>query len=384
MKENYMQKIPHIPHVLSENTWRPPAPIPLVLVLEEISIGGTQRQMLELARHLDKTLFAPQIWTMRDGDDFLPMAQKYAIPVHQLRQDAKLKPLPAALALWQALGKHRPPIIHLHTTFPNVWGRVLGRLRKTPVIIGSIRSKRNIKKQMERFTWRLTHTHICNAPSLEHDLLSVGLKSERLFMIPNGIDIHHFMPPAQGLCTQPHIVNVGRLVKEKNQETLLHAFALVCKKIPTAHLHMVGDGYLRSELEICAQNLNIKNNVTFHGASNAVHEILQKARVFALSSIDEGTPNAVLEAMATGLPIVATAVDGIPSMLHEGEHGFLVKVYEVEKMAEYLLKILETPHLAEDMGAKARLHVENNYSLELMARRHEAVYLQAYMQNFKI
>ncbi len=375
------RQTPHIPTLRHADAWRPHAPIPLVLILEEINIGGTQRQMLELSRHLDKTLFAPEIWTLRAGDDFLAMAQKYAIPVHQLRSDARLTPLPAIKALWHELGKRRPPIIHLHTTFPNVWGRLLGRLRNIPVIVGSIRSKRNVHKQKERYTWRLTHTHICNAASLEQDLLHEGLPHERLFMIPNGIDIHHFMPASGGLNAAPHIINVGRLVKEKNQATLLKAFAMVLQKVPAAHLHMVGEGGLRQELENIAQNLDITQNITFHGASNQVKELLQQARIFALSSIDEGTPNAILEAMACGLPIVSTNVDGIPAMLRHEEHGFLVNPYEAENMAKYLLKILETPQLAEELGANARKHAEENYSLELMARRHEAVYLQYYRKN---
>ncbi len=380
MQANY--PIPHIPKLFDLERFRPPCPIPLVFILEEINIGGTQRQMLELSRHLDKALFAPEIWTMRGGDDFLALAKEYNVPVHFLRTDTKLKPLAAAWALWKELGKRRPPIIHLHTTFPNVWGRMLGRLRRVPVIIGSIRSKRNVRKQRERQLWRFTHAHICNAASLEQDLLSEGLPHERLFMIPNGIDTQFFSPCSEGLSTRLHIINVGRLVKEKNQETLLRAFALVQKMIPEAHLHMVGDGYLREYLQNLAAELSLQQNITFHGASNNVRKLLQASRVFVLSSIDEGTPNAILEAMACGLPIVSTAVDGIAAMLTHEEHGYLVDVYEIESMAHYILKLLQTPELAEKLGEQARKHVLENYSLKLMAQRHEAVYLSYYCKAF--
>ncbi len=372
------QQPPNIPKPFDLTSFRPSKAIPLIFILEEINIGGTQRQMLELSHHLDKTLFAPEIWTIRGGEDFLALANEYGVPVHFLRTDAKLKVLPAAWALWKELGKRRPPIIHLHTTFPNVWGRILGRLRCTPVIIGSIRSKRNVRKQKERLLWRFTHAHICNAASLEQDLLKEGLPSERLFMIPNGIDTQFFTPSPTGLDGRAHIINVGRLVKEKNQETLLRAFALVQQKIPEAHLHMVGDGYLREYLQSLTDELGLSQHVTFHGASNNVKELLQGARIFALSSIDEGTPNAILEAMACGLPIVSTKVDGIAAMLVHAEHGYLVDVYQHETMANYILKILETPQLAEKLGAQATKYVQENYSLKLMALRHEAVYLSYY------
>ncbi len=363
---------------LTAHSWRPAKPIPLVLVLEEINFGGTQRQMLELTRHLDKSLFAPEIWTLRQGDAFLPMAQKYGIPVRQLCNDATLVPLHGIKALWKEFSSKRPPIVHLHTTFPNMWGRILGRLCALPVIVGSIRSKRNVHKQKERYTWRLTHTHICNATSLYNDLRQEGLPAHRLYTIPNGVDIELFSPPEQGLCTAPHIINVGRLVKEKDQDTLLRAFALVQKQMPEAHLHVVGDGYLRESLEQTAQELSIASKVTFHGGSTEVKDFLSKARVFALSSIDEGTPNAILEAMAMGLPIVSTAVDGVPYMVEEGKNAFLVPPKDYKALGEKLLQLLQTPSLAENMGQAAREHVVQNYSLQLMARRHEAVYLEYY------
>ncbi len=359
---------------------RPESAIPLVLILEEINFGGTQRQMLELARHLDKSLFAPEIWTLRQGDAFLPMAQQYNIPVRQLCSDASLVPWHGIKALYKEFSHRRPPIVHLHTTFPNVWGRILGRLCAVPVIVGSIRSKRNVHKQKERYTWPLTHTHICNAASLYEDLLQEGLKAHRLYTIPNGVDVEFFTPPAEGLCKAPHIINVGRLAKEKDQATLLRAFAWLVQRMPQAHLHMVGDGYLREELEMQARKLGIQGQVTFHGGSTQVREFLKKARVFALSSIDEGTPNAILEAMAMGLPIVSTAVDGVPAMVEEGANAFLAPLRDAEALGQHLLTVLGTEGLAESMGASAREHVVHNYSLQLMARRHEAVYLHYYQK----
>ncbi len=355
---------------------RPPAqPIPLVLVLEELNFGGTQRQMLELARHLDKNIFAPEIWTLRQGDAFLPMAQKYDIPVRQLCDDATLIPWHGIKALYKEFSQKRPPLVHLHTTFPNVWGRILGRALGLPCIVGSIRSKRNVRKQKERYTWRLTHCHICNAASLYHDLLAEGLPAERLYTIPNGVDIALFTPPEQGLHTQPHIINVGRLVKEKDQASLIRAFALVQAKMAQAHLHMVGDGPLRGELEALSAQLGVQKSVTFHGGSTDVKSFLAKARLFVLSSIDEGTPNAILEAMAMGLPIVSTAVDGVPYMVEEGRSALLAPLRDSEALAKHMLTVLTTENMAENMGLAARAHVVENYSLQRMARRHEAVYL---------
>ena len=362
--------------------WRPSQPLPLVLILEEINFGGAQRQMIELLRHVDRKLFTPEIWTLRAGDELLDMAIQYDIIVHILcPNDAELVPLHAIKALWKELYKRRPPIIHCHTTFPNIWGRILGRLLRIPVIIGSIRSKRNIRKQKERYSWPLSHLHICNANSLYEDLLAEGLKPHRLYNIVNGVDIERFKPAVDGLCKKPHIITVGRLVKEKNLETFFTAFKFVCQHVPDAHLHMVGDGYLMDMLLKLVVEMGIDKNITFHGAQADIRPFVHNARLFGFSSVDEGTPNAILEAMAMGLPIVSTNVDGIPAMVEHGKHGYLFDAYDSKAMGEYMLEVLTTDNLAEDMGDAARKRTEDFYSLELMARRHEAVYGYYYQKN---
>ncbi len=350
------------------------SPLPVVFLLEELNFGGTQRQTLELARHLNRNIFAPEIWTVRAGEALLSMAQDAAIPVKILRQDAQLRPYMAAYALWKQWRKQRPVLMHLGTVFPNVWGRLLGKIFKTPVIVGGCKGQGNIRLQHERFFWPLAHAHICDAMSIKEALEALGVPAAQVHCITNGVNVEFFVPPPKRVLA-PEIVCVGRLVTEKDHASLLKAFALVLPQVPKARLHIVGEGPLLASLQKLTQALHIQDAVLFHGASSTVCAHMQTAKVFVLSSISEGTPNVLLEAMACALPIVATAVAGIPDMIEHEKQGLLVPASQPQRLAEALLRILKDDVLAQNLGEAGRAHVCATYSLDTVARKHETVYL---------
>ncbi len=349
-------------------------PIPLVFLLEEMNFGGTQRQTLELARYLNKELFRPEIWTVRAGDALLSTAKEYGITVKILRQDATLRPFKAAYALWKAMRHERPLLMHLGTVFPNVWGRLLGKVLKIPMVVGGCKGQGNIRLQHERFLWPLAHAHVCDAMSIKLALQELGVPESQAHCITNGVNVEFFAPAKQRVL-EPEIVCVGRMVEEKDHATLLKAFALVLEKMPNARLNLVGEGPLQENLRKQALQLGVQDNVIFHGSSNMVKEHMQKARVLVLSSISEGTPNVLLEAMACAVPVVATAVAGIPDMVEQEKQGLLVPARAPKELAEALLRVLQEDALAQRLGEAGREHVCVAYSLENVARRHEAVYV---------
>ncbi len=355
----------------------PKRPLPLVFIFEEMNFGGTQKQMLEVAGRLDRRFFSPKIWTLRAGDAFMDVAKKFDIPVTFLRRDAKLRTFPASLALLRHMRKEKPEIVHLCTAFPNVWGRVWGKLCGTPAIVASCRAQRNVALQHEWLLHPLAHEHICNAKSIESALVKRGISSKHVHMIHNGVDVNHFIPNPHGLVQAPHIVCVARLVEAKNHQSLLHAFALVVQHIPHATLHLYGDGPLKNALKAQARSLGIAENVFFHGDSGNIRAHLQDARLFALASRDEGTPNALLEAMACGLPVVSTNVNGIPDVVAHGKHGFLTAVDDHHALAKYMCHILtDDASCATHMGKAAREHMTTHFSLESATKHHELIYKQ--------
>ncbi len=353
----------------------PNRPIPLVLLLEELNFGGTQKQMLEVAKRINRDFFVPEIWTLRQGDALMHMARDGNIPVTILSNTQTLDTVASIPAIFKHIQNKRPSLIHTCTAYPNIWGRIFGRLCRVPVVVGSCRAQRNVKQQHERFLWRTAHAHICNARSIYNSLHELGVPSAMLHLIPNGVDSEYFVPNPTGLTSAPELVCVGRMVKAKEQEVLLHAFVPVLKQIPKARLHFVGDGILLEERKKLAQDLGLGASVIFHGASSALKH-LQAARLFVFSSRDEGMPNAILEAMSCGLPIVSTNANGIADIVEHEQQGLLVEVGDTDALSQSILTVLSTPNMAEVMGQSARKHAVEQFSLENLTIRHADVYSQ--------
>lgn len=203
-----------------------------------------------------------------------------------------------------------------------------------------------------------------------------GMKPKRVPVIYNGIDLSKCEPKADYALSQPvSLVHVGRFDIPKNHEGLLHAFAELLKKHPDARLHLVGDGDLRSRIEEVTEALNLRSAVIFHGMQSDVHPYLQMADLFVLPSKYEGMPMTIIEAMATGLPIVASDVGGIPDMVTDGKTALLVPC-EPLAVASACEKYMESQELRERLGKKA-LEESKRFSSAHMA----AGYINIYSEN---
>lgn len=205
--------------------------------------------------------------------------------------------------------------------------------------------------------------------SMQRQLISLGAPAGKVHYNPYGIDCNAF-GGARPEKAPPVFITVGRFVEKKAPDLTLKAFSQVHREFPHAELRMVGDGPLFEQCKALAASLGIANAVTFLGARP--HEVVQaemrNARCFIQHSVEaasgdcEGTPLGILEAGASGLPVVATRHAGIPDVVIEGETGFLVNERDVDGMAVHMLRLLEEPMLAAGMGQAARTHISTNFS----------------------
>ena len=298
-------------------------PARVVFLLEDLLYGGTQRQALELARRLDKSRFAVELWVLRRGDDLLPVAKEYGLPVTYLSRAGWVDPK-SLLQLGRRLWTDPPDILMLLTVIPNIWGRLLGRLARVPVIVGNCRGGAAPWRQHERVLWPLAHHILCNSQILKDFLVSrYGLPPARLSVVPNGVDTDFFKPGNNGRPKGPQVVlSVARLVPDKDHVTLLAAFSRLAGQHPEAELWLVGNGPRREVLKQQARDLSIAGQVKFLPATNDIRQLYHQADIFVLSSVNEALPNVILEAMAAGLPVVATRVGGAPRGGGAGGHGF--------------------------------------------------------------
>ena len=202
-------------------------------------------------------------------------------------------------------------------------------------------------------------------------LRGLGAPAEKLHYCPYGVDCHLFHP-ADASKTPPVVLAVGRLVEKKAPHLTILAFAEVHRRRPDARLRMIGDGPLIGVCRDLVTSLGLTDAVTMLGSRphEEIMREMRQARCFAQHSVQaldgdcEGTPNTILEAGASGLPVVSTRHAGIPDVVVEHHTGFLVDERDVSSMAQHLEQLLADPQLAGDMGRNARAHIERHFTME--------------------
>jgi glycosyltransferase involved in cell wall biosynthesis len=238
--------------------------------------------------------------------------------------------------------------------------------------VGTCRGGGSIQRQKERLLWRLADHHICNASPLRDALMrQFGVPEDRISLCENGVDI---LPSQQHSPAGKHILSVGRLVEDKDQATLIKAFALTLRSHPDAQLTLVGDGELDRQLLDLASVLGISDKISFLPGRPDLSNLYADCTFFALSSRTEASPNVLLEAAAAGKAVVATRVGGIPDLVEHERTGLLVDSGSPEQMAEALSRLLGAPDLCRNMGDAGRELVRDKYSVQNMVDRHASIF----------
>jgi glycosyltransferase involved in cell wall biosynthesis len=348
-------------------------PARLVFLLQDLKFGGTQRQTLELARRLDPARFQVEIWLLAAGEELALAARGSGIPLVRLGRRERVGP--AALArLGRRLQSQDIDVLMTLTVVPNIWGRVLGRLARVPVIVGNCRGGGAPRRQHERWLWPLAHHLICNSRALKSTLINgCGVPAARITAIPNGVDTDYFQPAASSAAGPTGVLSVARMVPDKDHDTLLAAFRLTALALPAAELWLVGDGPLLPEVQERTCQLGLSQRVQFLDPREDLRPLLHQASLLVLSSRTEALPNVVLEAMAAGLPVVATRVGGVPELVLPGVTGWLAEPGDALGLAAAMGQVLADPETRQAMGRAGRQRARQEFSLKTMTQRHQAV-----------
>lgn len=338
-----------------------PAPIRLVVLLEDLEFGGTQRYALQLMQGLDRRWFAPEVWVLRGGDHFSASMRATGVEVLRLSDGGKVGPA-ALVRLAVRLWRERPALLYTLTVIPNIWGRLFAGIMRIPVISGY---RGLMPRQHDRLLHRFSARIIANFAPLEEWMIQrLGIEPDRVAVVANGVDGDHFTPDEAQRSPDPLVVCVARLVGEKDIPTLLEAFRLTRTELPAARLEIIGNGPTPEEAP---------PNVRFLPGTEDIRGSLRRAWVFALASRSEGSPNAVLEAMACRLPVVATAVGGIPHLVEDMKSGRLVPPRDPVAMSAALVAVLTDAALRDSMGRAARQRALTRFRLPRMVQETETV-----------
>lgn len=209
---------------------------------------------------------------------------------------------------------------------------------------------------------------------MKQKLVNAGADAAKVHVIPYGISLERFKPVAQNAEKELTFLAVGRFTAKKGPQITIRAFARILDEFPQARLLMIGgkDG-LYEECAALTKSLGIENAVSFTGVmpSEEIAVMMQRAFAFVQHSVTpasgdmEGTPLSVLEAAASGLPVVSTMHGGIMEAVQHGSTGFLVPEYDEEAMSEYMRELAANPKLAAEMGLRAQMHIRENYNEEI-------------------
>jgi glycosyltransferase involved in cell wall biosynthesis len=354
--------------------------IPIAVFMTSFDPGGTERQMIELIRRLD-----PARWTVHvpcfhaSGAWFDRVAEAAAsvveFPVTSFRTPGTLRQL-WAFARW--CRAHRIAVVHTTELYSNVFGLPGAALGNVPVRIGNRREINPDKSAgqiaMQRAAYGFAHAVVANSQAAADRLLLERVPSRRIAVVANGLDVTRVQARA------PHsrvrkVAVVANLRPEKGHDVLIDAAVDVLRHVPDARFEIVGAG---SELEALLARVDSRRMThafTFLGHRDDVAARLADADIFVLPSRSEAFPNAVLEAMAAGLPIVASGVGGILELIDDGRTGLLVPAGDPAALADRLRRLMTDPALALRLGNAARDEALARYSFDRMVAAFETIYL---------
>ena len=349
--------------------------IKLLYVITKLELGGAQKQLLYTIAHIGGNF---EIWLATQNEGFL-LSEALSIPGLKVklisslvRPIRPLKDIRAFFILFRLIRREKFDIVHTHSSKAGILGRWAARLAGVPVILHTIhgfafhdrqnRLRKNLYICFERFTAKITSRLIAVSQAVIRKGLKVRIgKPQQYQCIYYGIEKERFSSKIDKVSIKQHLGLNGRVIgtisclkPQKAIGSFLKAAVLVKEKFPRANFLIVGDGCLRARLEKLSQNLELGENLVFPGWRHDIPEMLAAMEIFVLSSLWEGMPIAVLEAMAAGLPVVATAIDGTQEIVIDRETGFLVTPGDERILAQAITDLLEDENLGRKMGRKGQ------------------------------
>jgi glycosyltransferase involved in cell wall biosynthesis len=365
------------------------AAIRVALCITDLEVGGAERCLAELAARLDRTRFDPVVYSLaptprpprRQCVDVLEAA---GVPILYLDATTVWSFGSALGRLRAQLAAQRPHLIQTFLFHANVLGRIAGRRTGVRRVVSGIRVAERASRWhlwLDRATDRLVDRHVCVSQAVARFAASEGrLPSPKLVVIPNGIDISRYpatpVPLAElGLEGARGVVTyVGRLERQKDVLWLLRAAPRFLADAAGIHLLLVGSGPQEEELRRFAGQLGVGKRVHFLGHRSDVPRILAASRLLVLPSQWEGMPNVVLEAMTSRLPVVASDVEGVRELLGEAAEPQVVPHGDTAQLGNKVLRVLNNPALAAELGQANRLRAENVFPIERMVKAYEALW----------
>lgn len=360
--------------------------INLIFISLSLDIGGIETLILEICKRINTRKYAPKVCVFEKNGALQAEFEEADIPLYILENNQGLDiSLPFRLAL--LLKKLNADIVHTHNHSVWLYGGIAAKIANVPLVHTEHTSPHyNVKRwyKIERYLSLVTNKITAVSQSISSFMIEKEhITADKIEVIHNGIDCESYQVKIDkaekrkelGIREKDLVIgNVARFFPNKDQECLLKAFRIVSDRVPESKLLIAGDGPLKNSLFQLREELKLKDNVQFLGNRRDIPELLKVFDVFALSSIKEGLPITILEAMASGLPVVATDVDGNPEVVINNNTGYIVPPKNPKLLAEKIIKLLLNGETRRKMGQNSRERVEREFSFDKMISKYDTLY----------
>jgi glycosyltransferase involved in cell wall biosynthesis len=367
-------------------------------VVTRLDLGGAQQNTLATVRGLDPARFEPLLVCGEGGYFDLEVRNDKNVRAFFLdslvREVSPLKDILAILELWKIFQSERPAVVHTHSSKAGILGRLAAALAGVPIVVHTyhgfgFHDRQNpfvksvyvsLERLCARLTTRLVYVSVANSEYAERQGLgpakdaTIIRSGVRLSDFPAKVDAAKLKMSAGIGMHKTLVVSIGNLKPQKNAVDFVRAAAKVSKKFPEARFVFIGDGPQRRELEAKAFSLGLDGILMFLGWRRDGAQWLAASDVFAMTSLWEGLPRALVEALRTGLPAVCYATDGVTDVLRDGENGFVVPPGDVDALADRLARLLGDADLRRRLGAAAAASIGPEFDLDAMVRAQETLY----------
>jgi len=347
----------------------------ILYVITKLELGGAQKQLLYIISHLDKNF---ELW-LATQDKGLLLSEALGIPGLKVelipwlvRPINPLKDIMAFLALFRLIKREKFDIVHTHSSKAGILGRWAAKFARVPVVMHTIHGfafhdKQNwLSKKLYVYLERISAKITSRLIAVSQAIIRKGLKAkigqaDQYQCIYYEVEKEKFFLQRDKFAIKKSLGFKGRVIgtiscfkPQKALQDFLKAAALVKRKFPQVIFVIIGDGFLKPHLMRLSEKLGLDENLVFTGWREDIPELLAAMEIFVLSSLWEGMPISILEAMAAKLPVVATAVDGIREIVLDKETGFLVSPGDYQGLAQAIINLVKDEALAQEMGRKGQ------------------------------
>jgi glycosyltransferase involved in cell wall biosynthesis len=354
----------------------------IVHVTFGLDVGGQEKLLVDFARIADRKHFELRFISLGSRGLLANDIESLGCPVITLDAPSGLRPS-LVIKLARLFRRWRPEAVHTHDQRALFYAGPAAWMARVPMTVHTRHGRdahasprqtlmiRHLSKLVDRF--------VCVSQEVAELSREQGIGSSRLRTIKNGIDTNRFR--LSGPCQAGPVVTVARLSPEKDVANLVRATAIASEQSPDLRVEIAGGGPCLEDLKQLAASLDVSDRITFLGEVRDIPALLSRARMFVLPSRSEGIPLTVLEAMACGLPIVATRVGGLPEVVDHGVTGLLVPSADPAALAQAIIGIWSGRVRGDRLGCAAHQRAGELFDVRRMVARYETLYSEGLGSN---